>query len=44
MKKRKGDSQGTGNMKHDGALNIDKEEEGEVEVMGIGSLMKLQHK
>jgi len=33
-----------GNMKHDGALDIDKEEEGEGEVMGIGSSMELQHK
>jgi len=41
MKKRKGGSQGIGKMKRDGALGIDNEKEGEVEVMGIGSTMEL---
>lgn len=31
-------------MKCDGALGINKEEEGKVEVMGIQSAMELQHK
>ncbi len=41
MKKRKEGNQSNGNMKRDGAQDIDKKEEGEVEVMGIGSTMEL---
>jgi len=40
MKKRKRGNQGTGNIKCDGALGIDKEKEGEFEVMGKGRAME----